>query len=86
MPRPSLRGGFTKVVRSPSGKHVIRRIDKKRNIDKCAICKGPLYGTYHGKGKLSKSSRRPKRPYGGYICSNCLKILIERKFISTIQI
>jgi Ribosomal protein L34E len=86
MPKPSLRRKPIRLVKTPSGKHVIRKIEKKRNKDKCAICKGYLHGTYHGKVRLSKSSRRPKRIFGGYICSSCLQKLIETKIISEIKI
>jgi len=59
MPRPGLRGKPSKIVKTPGGKHILRKVDKKRGKDKCAICKGYLNGTYHGVGGLSKSSRRP---------------------------
>jgi large subunit ribosomal protein L34e len=86
MPRPAHRNDKIHLVKTPGGIVKIHYEKPKRNKDKCAICKSELHGTYHGRGSLSKSSRRVKRPYGGHLCPNCLKNLIESKVIAQIKI
>jgi len=67
-----LPGGSTKMTRKP----------RKPSAAKCAACGGVLTGTPRLKdmemAKLSKTQRRPERPYGGNLCSKCSK----RKIIS----
>ncbi|RLF10037.1 MAG: 50S ribosomal protein L34e [Thermoprotei archaeon] len=78
MVRPSLRGRPHKVVRTPGGRHVVRRVKFQRGEGKCAWCHAELHGTPTlprvEMKKLPKSSRRPERPYGGYLCPRCLRI------------
>lgn len=70
-------------VRVPSGKS--RLVYKKRKPSRaiCTICKKPLHGVPRERPykikRLSKSKRRPERPYGGVLCSSCMrKELIKR--------
>jgi large subunit ribosomal protein L34e len=75
--RPGLRGKPHKLVRTPSGRLVWRPVEFKRGEAKCAWCHGELHGTLalpktEMRG-IPKSSRRPERPYGGYLCPKCLK-------------
>ncbi|MEM2874946.1 MAG: hypothetical protein QW567_02860 [Candidatus Hadarchaeales archaeon] len=41
----------------------------------CASCGRPLAGVPRGKGarKAPRSSRRPNRPFGGYLCHACAR-------------
>ncbi len=70
-------------VRLPSGKVVIRERKKKPRIAKCAICKKPLHGIPRLRAsqlkKLAKTKKRPERPYGGYLCSKCMRELMKEK-------
>ncbi|RLI98047.1 MAG: 50S ribosomal protein L34e [Candidatus Aenigmatarchaeota archaeon] len=70
-------------VRLPSGKVVIRERKKKPRIAKCAICKRPLHGIPRLRAsqlkKLAKTKKRPERPYGGYLCSKCMRELMREK-------
>lgn len=86
MPRPALRSKKVHKVKTPGGRLSLHYEKEKRNKDKCAICKGELKGTYHGLGRLSKSKRRVKRAYGGYLCANCLQKIIEDKVIASIKL
>jgi len=76
--RPGLRGKPHKLVRTPGGRLVWRPVEFKRGEAKCAWCHGTLHGTPALSKteirKLPKSSRRPERPYGGYLCPRCLRI------------
>ncbi|MGY0288507.1 MAG: 50S ribosomal protein L34e [Thermoproteota archaeon] len=70
-------------VRTPGGRTVYHYRKKRYNAAKCAICKKPLNGVANGPrsflSKLSKSEKRPNRPYGGYLCARCLRELMEKR-------
>jgi len=72
-----------KYVKLPGNK--IKVIFKKRKPKsaKCGICGKELQGIPRlRKGdfrKLSKSERRPNRPYGGNLCSRCMRNEIIRR-------
>ena len=76
MVRPSLRSGKRKIRKTPKQHYKIISVKKKHNKPVCAECGAILHGTARGSPhevrKLSKSQRRPSRPYGGYLCSRCL--------------
>ncbi len=83
MVRRSLRSGKRKLVKTPGGKFYLTRIPDKPNYHHCATCGGKLHGMPRGTQieirRLHKSQRSPSRPYGGQICSPCLKRqLIEK--------
>lgn len=55
---------------------------KKKSRAKCARCKKPLAGVPSRQKelrKLPKTKKRPTRPYGGYLCSSCMRELIKEK-------
>lgn len=75
---------FKKIKkRTPSGKSVIRRGRRKPSIAKCAACGAPLHGMPRLRpSKLKnvpKSKRRPNRPYGGYLCTRCMRDMFKKK-------
>lgn len=71
--------------KTPSGRHVIRRGRKKPSTAKCAMCGGKLHGVPKQRpSKLQKipaSKRKPNRPYGGNLCSKCMRKKFTRKVI-----
>ncbi len=85
MPAPRYRSRSLKrvYVKLPGGRVTIHYRKKKVDYPKCAICKKPLHGVARGRKseikKLSKSERRPERPYGGYLCSRCMREVIKAK-------
>lgn len=85
MVRPGLRGKAHKLVRTPGGRLVWKRVEFKRGNARCAWCHQELHGTpalpKAEIRRLAKSSRRPERPYGGYICSRCLRLGLIRTVI-----
>jgi len=74
MPRPRYRSRSLRRVnvRTPGGRNIIRYEKRHKGFYKCAICGKPLAGVPRDPKKYAKSSRRPERPYGGYICAECL--------------
>lgn len=87
MPRPGLRTRSKKrvMVRTPGGNTVVHYRREKPGAAKCALCGSPLGGVPrllpHELRKLPKSSRRPTRPYGGYLCPSCLRLGIQRAIL-----
>jgi large subunit ribosomal protein L34e len=69
--------------RTPGGllKFVFRR--RMHGKHKCAICSGELAGVPRGKPaiikRLTKSKRRPTRPFGGQLCPKCTKKIVAMK-------
>ncbi|MEM4577005.1 MAG: hypothetical protein QW701_06100 [Candidatus Nezhaarchaeales archaeon] len=90
MVRPGLRGKPHKLVRTPGGRLVRRPVEPKKKEAKCAWCHEELHGapalSKTNIKKLPKSSRRPERPYGGYICPRCLKMGLIRSVIKSASI
>lgn len=75
--KPSER--FAKKVwkKPPKNEAKGHKMPNKSGITKCAVCKSPIAGS---KRKLlrknyspAKSTIRPNKPYGGYLCTSCLK-------------
>ncbi|MEM5879535.1 MAG: 50S ribosomal protein L34e [Candidatus Aenigmatarchaeota archaeon] len=70
-------------VKLPSGKVVIKEKWKKASPAKCAACGKPLQGIprlrQQEMRKLKKSKRKPERPYGGYLCSECMREVFREK-------
>lgn len=69
--------------RVPSGRSVVRRGKKRPEVAKCAACGAKLHGMPKRKPselkKMPKSKRVPNRPYGGNLCSRCMRELFKEK-------
>lgn len=72
--RKSLRRVF---VRTPSGENKIHYRKRKPSRPICAECGAYLHGIPHlikSKFKnIAKTKKRPQRPYGGVLCSRCMR-------------
>lgn len=77
MVRKSVRSGKRKLVKTPGGKYYFKSSPDKPKHHHCATCGRPLPGVNRGTQveirRLSKTERRPSRPYGGQLCSPCLR-------------
>ncbi|BAN90114.1 50S ribosomal protein L34e [Aeropyrum camini] len=82
MVRPALRSRSLRRVyrRTPGGYTVVHYERRKPGPARCARCGRPLGGVPRGRPprvrRLSKTAKRPERPYGGVLCSTCLAELI----------
>jgi large subunit ribosomal protein L34e len=69
--------------RTPGGKLTIHYRREKVGFARCARCKKPLIGVPSLSrveiSRLPKSRRRPTRPYGGYLCSRCMRSEIKKR-------
>jgi len=79
MPRPSLRSTSNRKVKrtTPGGKRVVHYTGRKGRAASCSVCKKPLHGAPKGTTctfrNLTKSQKRPERPFGGTLCSSCMR-------------
>ncbi len=69
-----------KKVTTPGGSQVTHYTKPNHKPAECANCGAPLHGVPRKstlKTKIVKSKRRPKRPYGGVLCSKCSRDKIK---------
>lgn len=91
MVRPKLRTrSYRRVkVRTPGGEVALHFEKRKPGKAVCSRCGNPLGGVPHQRPSklrgLSKSKKRPNRPYGGVLCSTCLAELISAAVIKQVQ-
>ncbi len=82
MPRPSRRSrSFRKVWKKlPGGRLKIAFSRRKPSKATCPVYQTPLSGVPRGNPskikKLSRSKRRPERPYGGVLSSRAMRELM----------
>ena len=85
MPEPRLRSRSLRriYVRKPGGKTTIHYKKKKPKIAHCSGCGDILKGIPRERPykmmNMPKTKKRPERPYGGVLCSKCLRNLIKGK-------
>ncbi len=70
-----------KYVKTPGGRTVIHFEKKKPKPARCAICKAELKGIPRDVKGLPKTKKRPERPYGGYLCSKCMRKVIKEEVL-----
>ena len=70
-------------VRTPGGKTKVVYKRRKPSAAKCAECGAVLKGVPrdlpYKVRRLAKTQRRPERPYGGVLCSKCMRKKILNK-------
>ena len=85
MPRKQYRSRtFRRVkVKTPGGRNVVhyeRRKPKKAHCGKCrAELKGVPRALPYKMRNMAKTKKRPERPYGGVLCSSCMRRLFVEK-------
>ncbi|MBS3111705.1 50S ribosomal protein L34e [Candidatus Woesearchaeota archaeon] len=72
-------------VKTPGGKNVIHYRDRKTSAPKCGGCREILKGIIRVKATLmknvNKTSKTVSRPYGGNLCSKCMRKRIIEKWL-----
>ena len=85
MPAPRLRSrSLRKIyVKVPGGGTNIHFKKKKPKTAKCGKCGDLLKGIPREfpfrMRRMAKTSKRPERPYGGILCSKCMRLEIIKK-------
>merc|ERR1712157_249373 len=74
-----------RVSKTPGGKLVYLYTKKQGTTPKCGDCKCKLRGVKSVRPSkmknLSKTKKHVSRPYGGSICSGCVKMRVVRAFL-----
>jgi large subunit ribosomal protein L34e len=85
MPAPRYRSRTLRRVhvRTPGGTSKIQYRKRNPKVAKCSKCEAKLKGVPRGRPyklmQMAKTKKRPERPYGGILCSKCLKkLMIDR--------
>lgn len=79
MPAGNKKSGTLRKVfkRTPGGKTVVHYEKRKPKQHKCATCGKELVGIPRLRPtemkNTPKTKKRPERPYGGYLCSSCVR-------------
>jgi large subunit ribosomal protein L34e len=82
MPRPSRRSRTLRRIHVKTAKGS-KLVYAKRKPSKahCANCGQELHGVASARpsqmSKLSKTEKRPDRPYAGQLCSKCMRLRIK---------
>lgn len=85
MTAPRYRTGTFKksAKRLPGGRRTVHYKKKRPSKHVCAKCGRVLDAVPRGRPyeirKLSKNQRKPNRPYGGNLCTNCTKQLFKEE-------
>ncbi len=85
MPAPRQRSRSLRRIhrKTPGGRTVMHYRKKKPSKAICGKCGGVLKGVPRERPykmmKMAKTKKRPERPYGGFLCSRCMRNrMIER--------
>jgi large subunit ribosomal protein L34e len=83
-------GRYRKIfVKVPGGNTKVHFRERKPSKAVCGSCKKPLSGVPRERpavlGKLPKSQRRPERPFGGVLCSKCMRAVLKEEVREALQ-
>ena len=79
MPQPRLRSRSLRKIfrRTPGGTTAIHFKKRKPKAAKCGNCGALLKGVPRAfpfrMRSMAKTKKRPERPYGGVLCSKCMR-------------
>ena len=85
MPQPYKRSRSLRrvYVKAPGGKTRLHYRKRKPGKAECGSCGAFLKGTLRERpnkmSSLAKTKKRPERPYGGNLCSRCMRILMVKR-------
>lgn len=75
---------FRRIFRkTPGGRNVLHFELRKPAKQRCGSCGKLLSGMLRMRsselGRMTKTEKRPSRPYGGVLCSSCTREIIKQK-------
>ena len=69
--------------KTPGGKTVLHYEKRKPKLGRCANCGDALKGVPRERPykmqNMPKTAKRPERPFGGVLCSKCMRIEMKKK-------
>lgn len=83
MPSKTKSRSFRRVKKkTPGARNVTHYVSRLPGQAKCASCGQKLHGIPRGDSakmkNLPKTLKRPERPYGGVLCSSCMREAIKQ--------
>lgn len=70
-------------IKTPGGKITVHYRKERPKTAKCSSCGKELKGVPRLRQselkRLPKSQRRPERPYGGILCSECMREVFRKR-------
>jgi len=70
-------------VRTPGGRTVIHYRKRKPKLARCGACGKSLSGVLRERPykmrNMAKTKKRPSRPYGGVLCSKCMRLTLKQR-------
>ena len=70
-------------VKLPGGKTAMHYRRRKPGKAVCSRCEKVLAGVPRERPyimrKMAKTAKRPSRPYGGVLCSSCMRLMLKEK-------
>merc|ERR1712161_147443 len=83
--RYNTKGNKKRILRTPGGKLVYQRVQKKASGPKCGDCGKGILGVPRLRPveyrRLKKRERRVNRAYGGSRCAGCVRNRVVRAFL-----
>lgn len=85
MPAPRYRSRSLRRIykKTPGGRTIVHYGKRKPSKARCAKCGDLLKGVARERPykmqNMAKTKKRPERPYGGVLCSRCMRMLIIKK-------
>ncbi len=85
MPRGMFKSGRLRkiFVRTPGSEVHIHYRQRKPSKAICGTCAKPLAGVPRElpavMRNMPKTAKRPERPYGGVLCSKCMRVMFKAK-------
>ncbi len=85
MPEPRFRSRSLRRVKVTTPGGINKTVFRKRKPGKavCGKCKAVLKGVPRERPykmqNMAKTEKRPERPYGGVLCSRCMREIMIRK-------
>lgn len=71
------------AVKTPGGRPTMHYKLRAPSKAHCGGCGGKLAGVARGRpsqlNKLSKTEKRPERPFGGVLCSSCMRTRLKAR-------
>jgi large subunit ribosomal protein L34e len=85
MPSPNKRSRSLRrvYVKTPGGKTTLHYRKRKPKVAHCSKCRAILKGVPRERPykmvNMPKTAKRPERPYGGKLCSKCMREMFVKK-------
>ncbi len=85
MPRGMFKSGRLRkiFVKVPGGQVKVHYRERKPSKALCGKCKRQLAGVPRDVASkvrnMPKTAKRPERPYGGVLCSACMRVLLKQR-------